>query len=86
MPATVSPPLVSVQVDVCLFDKTGTITSDRLIAETLVTPQSRHLNDPPVTVKLGRSARSGGSGAASGSAGETLGGASMELAAKVGEH
>ncbi|CAM9605639.1 unnamed protein product, partial [Laminaria digitata] len=60
------------QVDVCLFDKTGTITSDRLIAETLVTPQPLHLNDPPVTVKLGRSTRGGGTGAASENAGETV--------------
>lgn len=85
MPPTVSPPLVSVQVDVCLFDKTGTITSDRLIAETLVTPQPLQINDPPVTVKLGRASRGGGSGSASGSAGEIVEGASMELAAKVGE-
>lgn len=85
MPPTVSPTLVSVQVDVCLFDKTGTITSDKLIAETLFTPQPLHLNDPPVTVKLGRTARGGGSGAASESADATVEGASMELAAKVGE-
>lgn len=40
------------QVDVCLFDKTGTITSDRLLAETLVTPQSLHPHAPPEMVKL----------------------------------
>ena len=83
VPLTVSPPLVSIQVDVCLFDKTGTITSDRLTAETLVTPQPLHLNDPPVTVKLGRSTRGGVSDAALGSSGETVERTSMELAAKV---
>lgn len=40
------------QVDVCLFDKTGTITSDRLVAETLVAPQSLHPDNPPEMVKL----------------------------------
>ncbi|CAB1107624.1 unnamed protein product [Ectocarpus sp. CCAP 1310/34] len=52
-----------VQVDVCLFDKTGTITSDKLRAETLVTPQSLRPNSPPVAVSLGHSARSGGTAA-----------------------
>lgn len=49
----------------CLFDKTGTITSDKLRAETLVTPQPLHPNRPPVTVSLGRSAGRGGSAAGS---------------------
>eukprot|EP00903_Cladosiphon_okamuranus_P019215 g17669.t1 len=49
------------KVDVCLFDKTGTITSDKLRAETLVTPQPLHPNRPPVTVGLAGSSRRGGS-------------------------
>lgn len=53
------------QVDVCLFDKTGTITSDKLRAETLVTPQSLRPDSPPVAVSLGHSARSGGTAAGS---------------------
>ncbi|CAM9239935.1 unnamed protein product [Ectocarpus sp. 12 AP-2014] len=53
------------KVDVCLFDKTGTITSDKLRAETLVTPQSLRPNSPPVAVSLGHSARSGGTAAGS---------------------
>ncbi|CAN0026364.1 unnamed protein product [Pylaiella littoralis] len=47
------------KVDVCLFDKTGTITSDKLRAETLVTPEPDRPNGAPVTVSLGRSVRRG---------------------------
>lgn len=47
------------QVDVCLFDKTGTITSDRLLAETLVAPQSLRPDGPPEMVKLPVSNRGG---------------------------
>ncbi|CAM9874653.1 unnamed protein product [Ectocarpus sp. 6 AP-2014] len=50
------------KVDVCLFDKTGTITSDKLRAET---PKSLRPNSPPVAVSLGHSARSGGTAAGS---------------------
>ncbi|CAM9936717.1 unnamed protein product, partial [Ectocarpus fasciculatus] len=53
------------KVDVCLFDKTGTITSDKLRAETLVTPKSLRPNSAPVAVSLGHSTRSGGAAAGS---------------------
>ncbi|CAM9472804.1 unnamed protein product, partial [Hapterophycus canaliculatus] len=48
------------KVDVCLFDKTGTITSDKLRAENLVVPRSSHPNSPPITIGLGRSSARGG--------------------------
>lgn len=70
-------------MDVCLFDKTGTITSDRLLAETLVAPQPLHPSGPPVTVKLGRSARGGRKSVASERVGETVGRARVGLAAEV---
>ena len=49
-------------MDVCLFDKTGTITSDRLVAETLIAPRSAELHHPPTTVELARSGGGGGVG------------------------
>lgn len=67
----------------CLFDKTGTITSDRLLAEALVTPQPTDTNGPPVTVKLGRIAKGGETSAASERASGTVVGARGRLAAEV---
>lgn len=58
-------PVVHTQVDVCLFDKTGTITSDKLRAETLVTPRPLHPNRPPVAVSLGGSSQRGGTSSGS---------------------
>ncbi|CAM9834772.1 unnamed protein product [Scytosiphon promiscuus] len=48
------------KVDVCLFDKTGTITSDKLRAENLVVSRPLHPDSPPTTIGLGRSSARGG--------------------------
>lgn len=65
------------QVDVCLFDKTGTITSDKLRAENLVVPHSIDPDSPPATIGLGRSSARSGTNAGSASPG---------LAAEVGRN
>lgn len=66
----------------CLFDKTGTITSDKLKAEALVAPQPLHPDKPPVTVPL--SSKGGGNNTVSDGTGGTVEAArSTGLAARV---
>lgn len=72
---------VLAQVDVCLFDKTGTITSDKLQAEALVAPQPLHPDKPPVTVALG--GRGGSIDAVSEGTRDIAGAARTGLAAEV---
>lgn len=68
----------------CLFDKTGTITSDKLQAESLVAPQPLHPDEPPVTVTLG--GKGGSIGAVSEGTVDITGAARTGLAAEVSDN
>ncbi|CAM9371373.1 unnamed protein product, partial [Discosporangium mesarthrocarpum] len=50
------------KVDICLFDKTGTITSDRLIAETLTTTNDANPGELPMQTPLSGEGQGGGGG------------------------
>lgn len=75
------------QVDMCLFDKTGTITSDKLLAETLIAPHrlEEDPDAPPVMVELAGNAGKRGDVSTSSKRSDEVDGPIVEpgLAAKV---